>query len=123
MKIVLTLILALWSSLCAASPFLTADVYPATATQPDGASVTVNGGAPIACVVESVTGGVRPKCDLASITTSGTYTLVLTVTRSANCAPSAGGSTCTGAGSASSAPFAYVWRAGSVTAPVARVEP
>lgn len=123
MKTVLTIILALWSSLCAANPFLTADAYPASGTQPDGASVTVNGGAPIACVIETVAGGVRPKCDLVSITAPGTYTLVLTVTRSAACTPSAGGSTCTGAGSASSAPFSYVWRAGTVTAPVARAEP
>lgn len=123
MKTLLTIILALWCSLCAANPFLVADPYPATGTQPDGASVTVNGGSPLNCTIETVTGGVRPKCDLASITTPGTYTLVLTVTRSAGCTSTANGSTCTAAGSASASPFSYVWRAGTVSPPAARVEP
>lgn len=103
-----------------ASPYLVSDPYAATGPQPDEASFTVNGGAPIPCVIESVTGGVRPKCDLSSINTAGTYTLVLTVKALGGVA---GGNTYTAPGSASSAPFAYTFKSGNVTIPLPKLIP
>lgn len=115
MKYLLTLLLALASSIASAAPFLYADPYPPTSVQPDSASFTVNGGTPVPCTIETVTGGVRPKCDLASITVAGSYTLVLTVAKAAAIVNGTGGATNTAGSSASSAPFVYRL----VTAPVA----
>ena len=107
-----------------ASPFLLADAYPpdsATALQPDSASITINGGAPIACALLSVTtpaNGKRPVCDLASVTSSGAYAVVLTVSRAPSCVntgPNAG--ECTPGGSAATGPFAYMRKSGTVGAP------
>ena len=106
-----------------AAPFLYADPYPPTATQPDTARFTINGGAPISCTLETVTGGIRPKCDLASITTPGTYTLVMTVSKAATITNGTGTATNDPGGSASSDPFAYVLRAGSVSKPALSVAP
>lgn len=107
-----------------AAPTLTMDPYgPDTATvaQPDAAEITINGGAPIACqlvAVSSPAGGKQPRCDLSGITSSGTYTLAVTVKRAASCGnTSATAGQCTFGGSASSAPFAYTARSGSVAAP------
>lgn len=125
--------LALSAALCPlfaqAAPFLSADPYgpdTATAAQPDSAEFTINGGAPIACALVAVTtpaGGKQPKCDLASLTSSGTYTIVMTAKRAG---PSCGNTSatagqCTFGGSASSAPFVYTVRSGSVGAPTAPV--
>mgnify|MGYP000087100860 CR=1 FL=1 len=106
-----------------AAPFIVADPVPATAVQPDAASITINGGTPVACVFETVTGGIRPKCDVGNLA-FGTYTIVLTYSKTAGCTNGADTATCTQAGSASAAPFTYVYRAGSVSAPAARrIEP
>jgi hypothetical protein len=94
---------------------LYADPYPSTVTQPDAATFTVNGGAPIACALVTVAGGLQPQCPLASITAPGTYTLVMSVSKAAGC--NAAGDTCWAAGSASSAPFAYVWQNAGASAP------
>ncbi len=111
----LAALLSLISGAALAAPTLIADPYPAAAVQPDSASFTVNGGAPIACTLPTVTGGLQPTCDLASLATPGTYTLVMTVTKAAGCA----GASCWPAGSASSSPFAYTRLAAGVTAPAA----
>lgn len=118
--------LALAAALCPlfaqAAPFLSADPYgpdTATAAQPDSAEFTVNGAAPIACTLVAVPGGKQPRCDLSSITSSGTYTLVMTVKRAG---PSCGNTSatagqCTFGGSAASVPFAYTLKSGTVGAP------
>jgi hypothetical protein len=106
-----------------AAPFLLADAYPPTVTQPDSASFTVNGGAAIACTIETVTAGKRPKCDLASITTPGTYTLVLTATKAPSIVNAPNTATNDAGGSASSAPFAYVFKSGGVSLPSLTVTP
>jgi hypothetical protein len=102
-----------------AAPTLTADPYPSTGVQPDAATVSVNGTQTIQCTLKTVTGGLQPSCDLVSITAPGTYTLVMTVTKNAGCV----GNTCSGGGSASSAPFTYIWQGVNVTRPVVRLEP
>ena len=117
-RFILALSLALAGAVHAA-PTLTADAYPATGVQPDAASFTINGGAPIACTVSTVSAGVQPACNLASVGTPGAYVLVMTVTKAAGCS----GSTCWAAGSASSAPFNYNWLGGSVPTPVVRLVP
>ena len=106
-----------------AAPFLYADPYPSTGVQPDAASFTVNGGAPIACQIAAVSGAVQPKCDLGTITTPGTYTLVMTVSKAAGIVNTPGGATNTSGGSASSIPFAYKLLAGSVPTPALSVSP
>jgi hypothetical protein len=111
--------LLLACGLCNAAPTLTADPYPSTGTQPSAAVVTVNGGTPQPCTLRTVAGGLQPTCDLASITVPGTYTLVLTVSTVAGCT----GNACTGAGSASSAPFSYQWLGSVVPIPVLRLSP
>lgn len=106
-----------------AGPFLYADPYPPTSVQPDAASLTINGGTPISCTLVSVAGGLQPKCDLASITTDGTYTLIMTVSKAASIATSPGGATNTAGGSASSAPFSYRLLRAPVATPALRVGP
>lgn len=103
-----------------AAPTLTSDPY---AVAPAAATFTVNGGSPKACTLPAVTGGVQPTCDLVSIATPGTYTIVLTVTTNTNCVNTLNAADCSGAGSASSAPFAYTWRGSVVPGPVLRVSP
>ena len=100
-----------------ANPFIVAD--PVAVGTVDAASITINGGAPVACVLETVTGGIRPKCDVGNLA-FGTYTIVMTYSKAASCTSATDTATCTAAGSASAAPFVYVTRAGSVSAPVAR---
>src|SRR5262245_47021647 len=73
------LLLAFISAPVMAGPFLVANAYPSTATQPTSAEFTINGGAAKPCTLEAVTAGKQPKCDLASITAAGDYTLVMTV--------------------------------------------
>jgi len=116
----LLLLACLLPCFASATPHLYADPYPTTGPRPDSVSLTVNGGAPIACALETVAGGVQPKCPLASITTPGTYTLVMTVTALGGVS---GGNTYTSPGSASSAPFTYVFRSGSASPPVVRLAP
>lgn len=118
----LILIACLACGSATAAPTLTADPYPTTVVQPDSASFTVNGGAPIACTLPVSAAGKTPTCDLASITVPGTYTLVMKVTKAAGC--NAEGNECWPEGSASSAPFVYKWRASGASAPAGlRVAP
>lgn len=112
--------LALASSAALAAPTLTANPY---AKAPAAITLTVDGGAPIACTLVQIAGGWQPTCDLASITAPGTYTLVMTATSNAECINTLNAADCSGAGSASSAPFAYTWRGSSVPAPVLSVAP
>ena len=123
MKHLFAVALTMASFTASAAPFLYADPYPATGVQPDTASLIVNGGAPIQCQLVTMTAGLQPKCDLGSITTVGTYTLVMTVAKAASITTTPGGATNTGGGTASSAPFTYVLRSGNVSAPVLRVAP
>ena len=115
--------LILCSAQVSAAPFLYADPYPSTGVQPDAASVTVNGGASAPCVLETVTAGVRPKCDLVGITAPGTYTLVLTVSKTASITNTTGGATNTAGSVASSAPFSYQLVTAPVTGPILTVSP
>jgi hypothetical protein len=114
------LVLGLLSATAFAAPTLTSDPY---AVAPAAATFTVNGGSPKACTLPAVTGGVQPTCDLASIATPGTYTIVLTVTTNAGCVNTLNAADCSGAGSASSAPFTYKWNGSVVPGPVLRVSP
>ena len=54
-----------------AAPFIVADPVPATAVQPDAASITINGGTPVACVFETV------NCAESNATPFGTVPLKL----------------------------------------------
>ena len=121
MKLLPALLLA--ASPAMAAPFIVADPYPATGVQPDSASFTVNGGSPVACALETVSGGVRPKCDLASITTPGTYTIVVTVTKNPSITNGTNTATNTAGSVASSAPFAYRLITAPVAGPVLNVAP
>lgn len=125
MKPILTLVLALSCSLSHAAPTLTADPAPLTAVQPDSASVTVNGGSPVACTVTPATAtvGAKAQCDLASITAAGTYTLVLTWCNKGGIVNTPGGATNTTAGCASSAPFSYKLQTAVVPGPTLSVSP
>jgi len=106
-----------------AAPTMVASPYPATGAQPVAAVFTVNGGAPIPCTLVAVTGGLQPTCNLVSITAPGTYTLVMTVTSNAGCVNTPNAATCVGAGSASSAPFAYSWQGSVVPTPALQISP
>lgn len=120
MKHSILILLAAVVTAAAAAPTLTANPY---AVAPAAATLSVDGGPPIACTLPSVSGGVQPTCDLASITAPGTYTLVLTVTKNAECVNTLNAAECSGAGSASSAPFAYTWKGSVVPTPVLSVAP
>lgn len=113
-------VLALLCGSALAAPTLTAALYE---TPPAGIVFTIDGGTPQACTLAQVTGGWQPRCDLAGITQPGTYTLVMTATNNAECVNTPNAATCSGAGSASSAPFAYKWRGSSVPVPVLSVAP
>ena len=117
-KLLLTILLTPLAAL--AAPFLQGDPYPANGPQPDAVSFTVNGGAPVACQLVAVPTGIQPKCDLASITTPGTYTLVMTASAKGGVS---GGNIYTLPGSASSSPFSYTLRAGVATPPVVQLVP
>jgi hypothetical protein len=116
-------LLALLVALPAAAVDLYAQVYPPTGVQPSSAGLTINGGAVQACQMLTVTGGVQPKCSLSSITTPGTYTLVMTVSTAASIVNGDNTATNTIGGSASSAPFAYLLRVGTAGAPQLVVMP
>lgn len=101
-----------------AAPFLLADAPPASVTI-DSVRYTVNGGAPIACVLEAG----RPKCDLGQLTTAGTYTLVVTWCSPGGIVNTPTGATNTVAGCASSSPFAYRLLTAAVPGPMLSVSP
>ena len=117
-------LLLIMSSHSQAAPYLMSDPAPA-GSGVDAARYTVDGGAPVTCILESVSGTVRPKCDLAQITTAGDYTLVLTW-----CSPGGitndaggGGATVVAAGCASSAPFVYRYRGPVAVGPIPSIAP
>lgn len=107
----------------AGAPILTADPYPANAAQPDTVSFTIDGGAPLRCSLLDTPAGKVPICDLASITTPGTYTLVMTVASHGACTSAPDSGTCSGGGSASSAPFSYTVAGAPPPPPVVAVVP
>jgi hypothetical protein len=96
------------------APTLEADNYATSAV--DSIGLKINGAAAIPCTLVVQTGGalVRPTCDLASITTPGTYSLIMVATKAAGCS----GNTCYAGGTASSVPFSYIWKGSDVAIPV-----
>jgi hypothetical protein len=127
MKILAALALACLSAFAQAqaAPWkLTAAAYPATAPQPSAATFNVNGGPQIACALLAVAnGGIQPSCTLASITSYGTFTLVMIATFAAGCVNVANAATCTTGGVVSSAPFAFTYSSGLASSPVLSVTP
>lgn len=125
------LTLAMAATLCVfcgyavAAPVATTDPYPAGAGQPASAVVTVDNLSQIVCVMnKDSAGAVTPVCDLAALP-AGTHTLVMTVTNTYGCTTGTDGAsaTCTGGGSASSAPFTFVWNTSAVSKPRLLVKP
>jgi hypothetical protein len=125
-ELLLALALVLALALPALAQQLVADPYPA-AGAPDACAVAVSAGPVsvpnIACTLPAVSGGVRPTCPLASLTTFGTYTLVLTCTRAGGVANGTDSGTFTTPGSASSRPFAYSYAVAPVAQPAVRLAP
>ena len=74
--------ICLTAGVVVAAPFLQSSPYPVTGVQPDSVSMRINGGAPIPCtLVVEADGALTPKCDLASLTVAGTYTITMTVVK------------------------------------------
>ncbi len=120
----LTLIFATAAIACSAAPNLLTAPYPATGPQPSSATMTVNGGAPQACLMRGMPdGAVQPACDLAAITTPGVYTIVVTAVALAGCTNGPNTATCSAGGSVSSDPFSYVLKAALAGKPVLSVTP
>lgn len=108
-----------------AAPTLTTVPYPAGPGVPTSATVTVDGVSQIVCTVApDQSGAVAPSCDLAGLPV-GTHSLVMTVTNSYGCTTGVDGNsaTCVGGGSASSAPFTFVWSVAPATKPLLRFKP
>ena len=123
MKNLLALVLALFALPALAAPItLTAAPYPATAVQPDAASLVANGTTTLPCIVSSNAAGVVPVCDLSALP-PGTHTLVMTVSVQAKCVNTPTGATCNDAGSVPSAPFRFELRSGTVAVPQLLVAP
>jgi hypothetical protein len=105
-----------------AQPFVGADAYKVDGLDPDSCSCAATGGpvaAPaLACALAPVTGGEQPKCNMAPITTPGTYQVTITITRNEKITNSPGAGTFVPAGSATSAPFAYTLGAGAIALPL-----
>lgn len=97
-------------------PKVVADPYKADGTEPDACSCAGAGAPPLACSLASVTGGVRPTCDVSPITTPGTYSLTITVTRKEKITNTTGGGSFVPAASATSSPFAFT-RGGAALLP------
>ena len=107
-----------------AAPFLYSQVLPAVAVQPDTATYTVDGGAPISCqILVDAANGKQAKCDLGQLTAAKDYIIVMTwvkqasITNSPNKAINAAGS------SASSDPFTYALQLSPVAKPTLSVMP
>lgn len=62
------------ASVCAAAPFVVCDLYPTTATQPDGFTVVVDNGASVDSTAQAVTGGVRLYYDVGGVSV-GSHTM------------------------------------------------
>jgi non-ribosomal peptide synthetase component E (peptide arylation enzyme) len=112
---------SLLSSAAPAAPFLVSDPYPPTGVQPDSASLSVSGGPTavpaIPCPLQSVAGGLQPRCDLGSLSAAGRYTLVLTVVKNAGLGSGGSEAVLSLGGQASSAPFVYTVQGGALNAP------
>ena len=75
MKTLLTIFLCLFAANVYAAPFVVSDPYAATATQPDGFTVSVDGGPVVESPADPVTAStVRFRFDVGSVT-SGSHTL------------------------------------------------
>jgi hypothetical protein len=113
-KIFVALVLAAVCLNAHSAPTLTADNYPVGSV--DSIGLKINGAAAIPCTLVPQPGGasVKPTCDLVSITTPGTYTLIMVATKVAGCVEN----TCYAEGVASSAPFNYIWKGSAVAIPV-----
>jgi hypothetical protein len=124
LRAIIALLASLMPIAVSAAPHLFSAPYKAPATIPDSATLTINGGAPIACELTSTDEGVVPRCDLSSIKTSGTYTLVMTVCKASEIINDPNAATNTVGGCVSSANFRYELRTGAVpTPPVLSVGP
>ena len=74
-KLLSVLAFFLWVGVAQASPFVVSDAYPSTATQPDGFTVSVDGGPVVESPADPVTAStVRFKFDVGSVT-SGNHTM------------------------------------------------
>lgn len=121
-RLILASALAAFACAAGAAPFLVSQAYPASENIASG-SITVNGGAATACSLETVSGGVRNKCDLAGITTAGTYTLVQSVCRAATLTNGTNTATFAPGGCADGVPFSYKFNGASVTPPAGQLVP
>ncbi len=101
--------------------FLLSQIYSAGTI--DAGNLTINNGSPLSCPLVTVVGGVQLKCSLSSITTGGTYSLLMTVAKAGTITNVLNVSAVrTLAGVASSVPFSYQYRT-SVAAPTLGVAP
>lgn len=119
-KILTLLLLALWCSLSAASPFLTASAWPASNGTLESVTVTIAGGSPVACAVDA---SLVPKCDLASVATPGTYSIVMSWCAKAGVTNGTNTGTASPGGCVSSVPFSFVLRGAPATAPAVLLAP
>ena len=114
MKTILILSAALACASATATPTLVADPYPVGPTQAETASLSVDGGVAIPCIMNlSADGALQPMCDLASITVPGVYKLVMIVSNREVLTNETGGTFVVG-GAAKSAPFTYTYRSSIV---------
>jgi hypothetical protein len=68
MKTLITIFLCLFAANVYAAPFVVSDAYPAADTQPDGFTVSVDGGAVVESAADTVApGSVRFKFDVGSM--------------------------------------------------------
>lgn len=59
-----------------ASPFVVSDLYPAAGIQPDGFTISVDGGAVVESPAQAVTGGVRLHFDVGGLP-GGSHTITV----------------------------------------------
>ena len=123
MKKLLLAVLLISSSATQAAPTLVVAGYPTTGPVPDSATFTINGGTPIACTIATVSNAVQAQCDLASITTAGTYTLIATPCAKGGIQNTPTGAINVQAGCAPSNPFSYQLIKGLATTPTLTVAP
>lgn len=81
-------------------------------TPPDRVTVSVNGATLSTCTLNLASVPVTSTCDVTSkLTAAGVYTIITTAIQDPDCS----GATCTGGGTASSAPFSLTWAPANVT--------
>lgn len=108
--------LLLGLALPAQAQSIAAGAYAADGTQPDACACAAAGAPALTCSLASVGGGVEPRCSVAPITTAGTYSVTITVTRKEKITNTTGGGSFVPASEATSAPFAYT-RGGAALPP------